>query len=69
MEVFVTDKQILQEVKGDIALLAEVQYRILSKKLHNQIMELTEEAVASGNVQMNTVEDLLTLIELDLLLS
>ena len=52
MEVLVTDKQILQEVKGDIALLAEVQYRILSKKLHNQIMELTEEAVASGNVQI-----------------
>lgn len=43
--------------------------RILSKKLHNQIYTMVTEAIEDGTVQVNSVEDLLTLIELDLLLN
>lgn len=69
MSNIVTDIEILQEVKADPAILAEIQYRILSRKLHNQIYTMVTEAIEDGTVQVNSVEDLLTLIELDLLLN
>lgn len=69
MSNIVTDIEILQEVKADPAILAEIEYRILSKKLHNQIYTMVTEAIEDGTVQVNSVEDLLTLIELDLLLN
>lgn len=69
MSNIVTDIEILQEVKADPAILAEIEYRILSKKLHNQIYTMVTEAIEEGTVQVNSVEDLLTLIELDLLLN
>ena len=69
MSNIVTDIEILQEVKADPAILAEIENRILSKKLHNQIYTMVTEAIEDGTVQVNSVEDLLTLIELDLLLN
>lgn len=69
MSNIVTDIEILQEVKADPAILAEMEYRILSRKLHNQIYTMVTEAIDNGTVQVNSVEDLLTLIELDLLLN
>lgn len=69
MSNIVTDIEILQEVKADPAILAEIEYRILSKKLHNQIYTMVTEAIEDGTVEVNSVEDLLTLIELDLLLN
>ena len=69
MSNIVTDIEILQEVKADPAILAEIEYRILSKKLHNQIYTMVTEAIEDGTVQVNSVDDLLTLIELDLLLN
>lgn len=63
------DRELLRELKADPAILAEIQYRILSRKLHNQIYEMVTEAIEDGTVQVNSVEDLPTLIELDLLLN
>lgn len=63
------DRELLRELKADPAILAEIEYRILSKKLHNQIYTMVTEAIEDGTVQINAVEDLLTLIELDLLLN
>lgn len=42
---------------------------ILIKKLHNQLMDLIEDAIENERVQINSVADLLDLIELDLMLS
>lgn len=69
MNDIVTDIEILKEVKADPAILAEIQYRILSRKLHNQIYTMVTEAIDNGTVQVNSVEDFITLIELDLLLN
>lgn len=69
MSDIVTDIEILKEVKADPDILAEIEYRILSRKLHNQIYTMVTEAIEDGTVQVNSVEDLLTLIELDLLLN
>jgi hypothetical protein len=69
MSNIVTDIEILKEVKADPAILAEIQYRILSRKLHNQIYTMVTEAIDNGTVQVNSVEDFITLIELDLLLN
>ncbi|MGN0160879.1 MAG: hypothetical protein ACI4AQ_05785 [Lachnospiraceae bacterium] len=63
------DRELLRELKADPAILAELQYRILSRKLHNQIYGMVTEAIENDVVQVKTVEDLLTLIELDLLLN
>ena len=63
------DRELLRELKADPSLLAEIQYRILSRKLHNQIYEMVTEAIDNDVVQVKTVEDLLTLIELDLLIN
>jgi hypothetical protein len=63
------DRELLRELKADPAILAELQYRILSRKLHNQICEMVTEAIENDVVQVKTVEDLLTLIELDLLIN
>ena len=68
MSNIVTDIEILQEVKADPAILAEIQYRILSRKLHNQIYEMVTEAIDNNTIKVKSVEDLFTLIELDLLL-
>ena len=62
------DEEILREVRSDISLLTEVRYRILKRKLHNQLMDLVEDSVENKKVQINSIEDLLTVIELDLLL-
>ena len=63
------DRELLRELKADPAILAELQYRILSRKLHNQIYEMVTEAIDNDVVQVKNVEDLLTLIELDLLIN
>ena len=62
------DRELLQELKADPAILAEIQYRILSRKLHNQIYEMVTEAIDNNTIKVKSVEDLFTLIELDLLL-
>lgn len=67
--VLVSDEEILREVKRDPALLADIQYRILSRKLHNQIMEKVTEAIESGTVQVNSIEDIETCLEIELLLA
>ena len=63
------DREILMMVRSDRALLEEIRYKILRDKLHNQIMDLVTDAVENGKVQIDSVEDLFTLIELDLLLN
>ena len=63
-----TDENILRELKLDISLLAEVQYRILQKKVHEQLISLAEDAIENNSVAITSVEDLLTLVELELLL-
>lgn len=62
------DRELLQELKADPAILAEIQYRILSRKLHNQIYEMVTEAIDNNTIKVKSVEDLFILIELDLLL-
>lgn len=68
-KVLVSDEDILAEVKGDPALLADIQYRILSRKLHNQIMEKVTEAIESGVVQVNSIEDIETCLQIELMLA
>lgn len=60
------DKEILREVRSDKALLEEIRYRILSKKLHNQIMALAKDAVDNEIIPINNIEDFCTLARLDL---
>lgn len=66
---FAEDDEIIREVRSDSDLLTEIRYRILIKKLHNQLMDLIEDAIENERVQINSVADLLDLIELDLMLS
>jgi hypothetical protein len=65
----VLDAEIIKEVRSDISLLTEIQHRILVKKLHNQLMGMATDAIESGRVQVNSVEDIIALLELELLLS
>lgn len=68
-ERIIEDEDILKEVRADRALLEEIRYRILSKKLHNQLISLVEDAIDNDKVQINSIEDLQALVELELLLS
>lgn len=45
MEYNITDQELLRELKAYPALLAEVQGKVLARKLHNQIYELINKAV------------------------
>ena len=67
-EKIAEDEAILKEVHSDRALLEEIRYRILRKKLHNQLTGLITEAVESGKATVESIEDFATLVELDLLL-
>ena len=67
--VLVSDEELLREIKRDPVLLADIQYRILTRKLHNQIMEKVSEAIESGTVQVNSIEDIETCLQIELLLA
>lgn len=64
----ITDEDRLSVLKSTPALLAEVDGVILRNRLHNAIMDLVTESVESGKVQIESVEDIETLLYLELLL-
>ncbi len=64
----VTDEERLSVLKNTPALLAEVDGVILKSRLHNAIMNMVTESVERGNVQVESVEDIETLLYLELLL-
>lgn len=64
----VTDEERLSVLKNTPALLAEVDGVILKSRLHNAIMNMVTESVESGNMQVESVEDIETLLYLELLL-
>ena len=68
MEYNITDQELLRELKAYPALLAEVQGKVLARKLHNQIYELINKAVSNDDIKIESVDDFITLVELDLLL-
>lgn len=65
----VSDEEILKEIQTDPALLAEIENRILRKRLHKTIFEKVEDAVANDAIKASSVDDFIRLIELDLLLN
>ena len=50
-------------------LLAEIDSVILKNRLHNALMNMAIESVESGKVQVESIEDLETLLYIDLLLA
>ncbi len=64
----ITDTERLSVIKSTPALLAEVDGVILRNRLHNAIMDLVTESIESGKVQIESIEDIETLLYLELLL-
>lgn len=64
----ITDEERLSVLKNTPALLADVDGVILRYRLHNAIMNMVTESIESGNIPIESVEDIETLLYLELLL-
>lgn len=64
----ITDTERLFVIKSNPALLAEVDGVILRNRLHNAIMDLVTDSIENGKIQVESVEDIETLLYLELLL-
>lgn len=62
------DRELLQELKSDPYMLEELRFRILCRKLHKQLYDLVTDAIDRGVVKVESIEDFVSLVELDLML-
>lgn len=62
------DRKIIDYLDTHIETRVAIEYEIRKKELHEAIVGAIEKAVKEDAIQVNTVEDFLTLVELDLLL-
>lgn len=65
----ITNTERLSVLKSRPDLLAEIDGVIIRNRLHNELMNLAIESVESGDVKVESVEDLETLLYLELLLA
>lgn len=63
------DRKIIDYLDTHIETRVAIEYEIRKQELHEAIMGAIDKAVKEDAIQINTVEDFLTLVELDLLLS
>lgn len=63
------DRKIIDYLDTHIETRVAIEYEIRKQELHEAIVGAIEKAVKEDAIQINTVEDFLTLVELDLLLS
>lgn len=62
------DKKIIDYLTIHTETRVAIEYEIRKKELHEAIMGAIEKAVKEDAIQINTVEDFASLVELDLLL-
>ena len=62
------DRKIIDYLDTHIETRVAIEYEIRKRELHEAIVGAIEKAVKEDAIQVNTVEDFLTLVELDLLL-
>lgn len=63
-----TDREIIEYLDKHENLRVELIYKMRKEKLHKALMAEVERAIKSGDVQINSVEDFVTAVKLDLLL-
>lgn len=62
------DRKIIDYLDTHIETRVAIEYEIRKQELHEAIMGAIEKAVKEDAIQITTVEDFCTLVELDLLL-
>lgn len=62
------DQKILEYLKTHKAEKVELEYKIRVQELHKVLMGMIDKAIAENTVEVKTVDELLTLLELELLL-
>lgn len=62
------DRKIIDYLDTHTETRVAIEYEIRKKELHGAIVGAIEKAVKEDAIQINTVEDFVSLVELDLLL-
>ena len=64
-----TDIELIEYLDKHIDIRENLIYEMRKEKLHKQLITLAKDAIKNNKVEINSIDDLLVLIELDLLLA
>lgn len=64
-----TDMELIEYLDKHSDIREELIYKMRKEELHKALMAEAERAISSGDIQITSIEDLVTVIKLDLLLN